>query len=88
MPGCTPRGSSNEQAGTGGAICQSSPQEMANWYEAALKRNGFTVKRSGYNSSLVKVVLFTATRGSLEVSSNFTVNARGENAAGFTWRTK
>lgn len=88
MPGCSPRGSGSDQAGGAGFICQSSPEEMADWFEAALKRNGFTVKRSPRQSSLVKMILFTATRGALQVSVNFTVNARGENAAGFNWQTR
>lgn len=88
MPGCTPRSSGTSHSGGAGLICQAPPQETALWYEAALKRGGFSVQKKSHNSGRVNMVVLTAVRGGLEVSGNFAVNARGENAAGFTWWTK
>lgn len=88
MPGCTPRVSGNEQAGGVGMICQSAAQETANWYEAALKRNGFTVRQSSINTGRAPMVSLKATRGALEVAGNFSVNASGKNAGTLSWLTR
>jgi hypothetical protein len=88
MPGCTPRASGNEQAGGVGLLCQSAAQEMANWYEAALKRNGFTVRQSSITGSRGVVISLKASRGSLEVAGNFSVNVSGQNAGTLSWLTR